>query len=161
MVYACSSASMRCGGVSRVGFLSFLKFWEKKRKITVLMVYPNKDVSISEVEFASRQFTKEAMTYTIDEKAIYYYKGKPTLFYYSEVSSPIGFNREGSWDYSLSASEINSVLETKAVRDLLLAAMGEDGKLFWICVASAALSLITLLIVAGVIKVGVATLIPK
>lgn len=133
----------------------YIPFLPKKRTINVLMVYPNKDASIDEVEFDNRLFEKEGKTYTIDEKAIYYFKGKPIMFYYSEVTSPIGFNKEGTWDYSLSAREINSVLESKAVHDILTAAQGENDMLFWVCVASAALGVLNLLILAGVIKIGV------
>jgi hypothetical protein len=129
-------------------------FGAPSRKMNVLIIYTNKDAVMKKVDIKDRLFTHEEMTYMIDEKAIYYFKGKPMLFYRHGVTSPVIFGDAGGVDYTLSAAEVNSVLETKAVRDLLLAAGGGEEKLFWLVIANIALTAVIILIQMGVIKVG-------
>lgn len=124
-----------------------------KRKINVLVLYPNREAIIRSVDVTEKTWKYEDNTYLIDDRAIFFYKSKPLLIYNFGVSSPL-VNKLGVADveYSLNAAEINSVIETKAVRDLLTAGLEDKGWLLYAVLASALFSLINILISLGVIK---------
>jgi len=134
--------------------------FSKKKKLKAIIVLPSKNVEMFNVGGGERQFTQKIgdtkKFYTIDEKAIYFFKGQPMLFYHHGCSSPVMFNDIGELSFSLSSDEMSSLAESKAIQDLLTAAVGDDKRdmLFYITVANAIASVVILLIVTGVVKIG-------
>lgn len=131
-----------------------------KKTLKGIIVLPSKNVLMINIDSSNRQFTQKIgdkeKLYTIDEKAIYFFKGQPLLFYHHGCSSPIMFSDIGDLSYSLSSDEMSSLAESKAIQDLLTAAAGEDKKdmQFYFVVASAIASIVTMLVVTGVVKIG-------
>lgn len=141
-----------------IGWLKNL--FSNKKTLKALIILPSKNVEMINVSGTERQFTHKiggsGRLYTIDERAIYFFKKQPLLFYHHGCSSPLIFNENGDWSYSLSSDEMSSLAESKAIQELLTAATGDDkkGLLFYVTVASAVASIVTMLVVTGVVKIG-------
>lgn len=127
-------------------------FSPSSMKLKALIVYPNKAVKIKSINVKDMRFQFADRTYIIDEKAIYFHKRKPMLMYHFDSASPMLFSNVGL-SPSLRSNDINSILESKIVRDLLAATEAKD-MIFYAAVAAAVLSLINALVSFGVIKVG-------
>lgn len=133
-------------------------FWKRgvKRELSVLFIYPNKDVDIFQINATQKLWKNTNETdqtaYIIDETAIYFWKKKPILLYRHGVASPIRFGDAGEVEYALKAEEIKAVIESKAVNDLLTA--GDDATNWTLILAgaAAALSLVQVLVTFKVIK---------
>lgn len=95
-----------------------------KDDLKVIIVYPSKKVIMKKVSSTKETFTIgqgiDSKSYVIDEKAIYFFKKEPLLFYHSNNPSPLLIKVEGQSE-SMSASEFQSIIESKAVKDLLTA----------------------------------------
>lgn len=136
------------------------KLFSSKKTLKALIVLPSKNVEMKNVSGGERQFTHKVgesnKLFTIDEKAIYFFKGQPLLFYHHNCSSPIMFSDNSDLSYSLSSDEMSSLAESRAIKELLTAASGDDNKglLFYVTIASAVASIVTMLVVTGVIKIG-------
>jgi len=142
--------------VRKVGWLALeIRFFGKKpKKINALFIHPNKDVEIVRVGIENKKFVKDKLQYIIDEKAIYFWKEKPLLFYRVGYVAPLIFGEEDDVvSFSLSAAEIRSVIESKAVNDLLTAGTEDFNWTLWAAIAAAVLSAINLGISFGLIKV--------
>lgn len=123
-------------------------------KLKALMIFPSKEIRIMDVKINDNTFMFEKDTYIVDEKAIYFFKKQPFLFYVKGTTSPLLIRHDGA-DSSLRATEIRAVLESKAVQQILTAAQGDDrGMLFYAAIASAAASILAALILSGVLKIG-------
>ena len=94
----------------------------KKSVLKAIIVYPSKKVVMVKVDEQKTTFTqgegKNAKSYVVDEKAIYFFNKEPLLFYHANNPSPILISVEGQHN-SMTSSEFQSVLESKAVQELL------------------------------------------
>lgn len=123
-------------------------------KLKALMFFPNKEIRLLTVKPEQNTFTVGKSSYIVDEKAIYFFNKQPLLIYVQGTTSPVLISVDKS-EASLRASEIKAVLETKAVEQILTAAGGDEkGMLFYAAVAAALFSLISALILSGVLKIG-------
>lgn len=131
-------------------------FWKKKGPtIKTLMLYPNKDIVMREVKANQKEWSEDKHTYLIDEKAIYFWKKHPILLYRFGISSPIIIGEEELQMHpSMSAQEVNAVMQSPAVHDLLTSGDDDMNWTMWLAAAAAAFSLVQLLISFGVIKAG-------
>jgi len=121
-------------------------------KLKALVIYPNKAVKIKTINAKDMRFKLADRVYIVDEKAIYFHKKKPMLVYHFDNASPLMFSSIGI-EPSMKPNDINSILESKIVRDLLTATTGNDFVLY-AAIAAAVLALVNTLIAFGVIKVG-------
>lgn len=110
----------RGGGMGISEALSALG--NKKTAINALIVDKTKRVQIKKVYPENDRFIipdgKHRHTYMVDDRAIYFYKEKPILVYYTGNSSPLVFTN-GGLQNSLSSNEFSAIMNTKAVEDLL------------------------------------------
>ena len=123
-----------------------------KKKCQAIIIYPTKKVIKVDVEMDSTRFTvgkgDKAKSYVIDEKNIYYMNEKPLLFYDSEFASPLTIDVEGV-GLSMDSSEFQSVIESKVVRDLMVAGQGFDWDITLIASIISALGVILLVVQGG------------
>jgi hypothetical protein len=130
-----------------------LDFFKKKNKIKALIVHPNKVIKIQRVPYEEGRFSKGKKTYIVDEKAVYYYKNEPFLFYHYNQASPQVMTPAGFED-SMTSAEMRAVIEMDAVNDLLTATGKKEGWTLYVAGAAAVFSLVLLLIEFGVINVA-------
>lgn len=121
-------------------------------KLKALIAYPNKAIVIKNINAKDMRFTIGPRTYIVDEKAIYFHKKKPILIYHFNNASPLIFS-DVETSASLNPGEVNAVIQSKIVQDLLKGAQEKD-LLFYIVIAAAVLSLVNTLILSGVVKIG-------
>lgn len=123
-----------------------------KKKCQAIIIYPTKKVIKVDVEMDSTRFTvgkgDKIKSYVIDEKAIYFFEDKPMLFYHSEQASPLSIFPDGQ-EYTMSSSEFQSVIESKVVRDLMIAGQGFDWDITLIASIISALGVILLVVQGG------------
>jgi len=97
--------------------------------LKVIIFYPSKKVIMKKVNSTKNYFTvgngAHAKSYVIDQKAIYYFKKEPLLVYHGDNPSPLLIAVEGQ-ENSMTSSEFQSIIESKAVRDLLTASGGTE-----------------------------------
>ncbi len=132
-------------------------FGQKKKTIDILMVDKTKSIEMKKVTPTNAKFTlgdnKDKTTYIVDEKAIYFFKEKPLLFYYEGNVSPLLFTTQGLSN-SVSGDEFTKIIETKAVTDLLTASSDDYDINFVLLIATAGMSLVILLNQLGVLNLG-------
>lgn len=121
-------------------------------KLKALVVYPNKAIKIKKINAKDMRFKIGGRVYIVDEKAIYFLKRKPMLIYHFDNASPLMFGKV-KLEPSMRPDDINSILESKIVKDLLTASTEKD-MLFYVVAAAAILSLVNALVLFGVINVG-------
>lgn len=125
---------------------------EKKKFLKAIIVYPNKRVKMKNIEGDNPTFTisdgQIKRTYTIDPKAIYFFDNQPLLFFNSSTSSPFLITPK---DISLTmdSSEFQSIIESKAVSELLEASKGTGMDLHFIASIVSAVGVILLLLTSG------------
>ena len=111
---------------------------EKKNFLKAIIVYPNKNVRMIKIEGDKPTFKvgaeSEKREYAVDPKAIYFFNKEPLLFYHSNNASPVMINDLAVAEESMNSVEFRSIIESKAVNDLLTAAGG--GGMDWQFIAS-------------------------
>ena len=93
-------------------------FFGSRRRLKALIIHSNNDVEIKNVATTKTTFSLDDMSYLIDDRAIYKLKGQPMLFYKANSASPLRFDGK-SISSSMTSEEINTVIETRLVRELL------------------------------------------
>lgn len=135
-----------------VSFDFIKNFFDSSISIQAMIIYPNKKLLIKKVNVKEENFKLDNKSFLIDEKAIYFYKRKPILIYHYENTSPLIISKD-KIKGSVGSGEIESIIGNNIVHDLL-SGQQENDMLFYAVVASAILSLITVLIQFNIIKVG-------
>jgi len=133
-----------------MNMLEILSFgFYKAKTLKAIIVYPSKKVLMRKVDDSVNTFSigEGALkrSFQIDEKAIYFFKKEPLLFYHSNSASPIIID-ENDLDSSMSSSEFTSIIESKAVRDLLT---GHEQGIFNMTIILSAISAIGVLLLLG------------
>ena len=131
---------------------------EKKYYIKAIIVYPNKNVRMKKVFGDVKTFdvTEEKQTrkYSIDTKAIYHFDGEPVSFYDSSKSSPVlieVFEQKGVKP-SMNAQEFQSIIESKAVAEMLEATRGTSWDIQFIATIISAVGVVILLLTSGTLQ---------
>lgn len=128
-------------------------FFNRRKKIKALIVHANNEVELVNVQTKKEHFSRDDMTYLVDERAIYRFKGMPMLFYKYNNSSPLRFGQT-SVDSSMKSEEIHKVLETKVAKDLITAQGGAHDWALYASLAAAVMSLILVMNELGVLQLG-------
>lgn len=135
-----------------MGLGYFLPFGKKKHFVRAIIVYPNKRVVMKKVEGDKPTFAVSdgeiKRSYAIDQKAVYFFEKEPLLFYNSGGSSPIIFSDTGLKPV-MSSAEFTSILESKAVNDLLEASKGQQWDWHFIASMVSAVGVILLFLQGG------------
>lgn len=113
-----------------MGLSRFLPFGKPKEKINAIIVYPNKKIKKHTIEGNKESFniTEGNVTrqYVVDPKAIYRLDGVETLMYDSKHSSPLILT-DKEFVTSMDSLEFRSIIESKAISDLLEAVKNKGG----------------------------------
>lgn len=125
---------------------------EKKKFLKAVIVFPNKNVRMVNVEGDKPTFTlsdgQMKRTYVVDQKAIYFFDNQPLLFFNSATSSPFLIGND-ALDFTMSSSEFQSIIESKAVSELLEASKGGGWDIHFIASVISAIGVILLLATSG------------
>lgn len=136
-----------------MGLVDYVKgLFDNSLVMKALIVYPNKKLIIKNVNVKDYKFSMDDKSFLIDEKAIYFYKKKPILLYHYNNASPLIISND-KIKGSVSSDEIKALVSNNIVKDIISGSETND-MLFYAAVAAAILSLISVLIQFGVIKVG-------
>ena len=132
--------------------LGMFGFGKGKKKCQAIIIYPTKKVVMVNVEMESTRFTvgknDKAKSYMIQDDAIYYFNDKPLLFYDSEDASPLNIS-SNSIITSMNSTEFQSVIESKVVKDLMVASQGFDWDITLIASIVSALGVVLLVVQGG------------
>lgn len=135
-----------------MGFWDFLPFGKKKEFLRAIIVYPNKRVVMQKVEGDKPTFSVSdgqiKRSYAVDQKAVYFFEKQPLLFYVSGESSPLMIGNNGIVP-TMSSAEFTSILESKAVNDLLEASKGNNWDWHFIASLVSAIGVILLFLQGG------------
>lgn len=133
------------------------KYFFKENTIQVILVDGTKKVYLKDVVANNNTFSdgegKDKRSYIIDEKAIYYFKDKPVLFYRKGNASPITFQESGI-DNTLSTKELTSLMQNKVIEDLLKSTETDFDINFVLQMATAGIALVILLNDIGVLNLA-------
>lgn len=135
--------------------MNWLPFVKGKNKLKAIVVYPNKNVKMVNVEGDKQDFTltenKVVRRYVIDSKAIYFFNKEPLLFYHYAHSSPIYINVDNGegLERSMNSIEFQSIIESKAVSELLEASKGNKWDIHFIISVVTAVGVVILLLNSG------------
>lgn len=140
------------------------KFWSRQRKITAYFIDETNEVFRAKKKYKENKFeiklNGEVHTYIVDPKRILHLDGKTPLHLYA-VGNPIPLNIDGgTWGENAKGLSVDSVgftkiLEDKVVRDLFSHDLDNKLQLILILViAGMCLTAVSVLIQAGVIKIG-------
>lgn len=128
---------------------------KNKQYIKAIIVNPTKKVFMVKVYPENKRFKHEGNTYLVDEKALYFFNKEPVMFYTYGKSSPIVFSDESGIRFGLDASEITSILESKAVSDLLTATTKDEKDILFYMVAGCLCGIVLIFLsLTGVITLG-------
>lgn len=132
--------------------LGMFGFGSKKKKCQAIIIYPTKKVVMVNVEMESTRFTvgkkDKAKSYMIQDDAIYYFNDKPLLFYDSEDASPIKIS-SNEIITSMNSTEFQSVIESKVVKDLMVASTGFEWDVTLIASVISAIGVLLLVVQGG------------
>jgi len=136
-----------------MGMFNWLPFGKKNKNfLRAIIVYPNKNVKMEKVEGDNATFSigdgVVKRSYAIDQKAVYFFNKEPLLFYSSSKSSPLMITDENIKN-SMGSSEFQSILESKAVHDLLEASKGGGWDIQFIATLVSAIGVIILFLQGG------------
>lgn len=134
-----------------MGIMNYLPFGKNKYYLSALIVYPTKKVKKVKIEGDKPTFAVDdgqfKRMYAIDQKAIYFFNKEPVLFYTSGSSSPLIIGND--IQSSMNSSEFRSILESKAVSEILEASKGSGLDLHFIASVISAIGVIILFLQNG------------
>lgn len=136
-----------------MGMFDWLPFGNKSKNfLRAIIVYPNKNVKMEKIEGDKPTFSLGGgdvkRSYAIDQKAVYFFNKQPLLFYSSTKSSPLIIS-DGNVSNSMDSSEFRSILESKAVHDLLEASKGGGWDIQFIATLVSAIGVVILFLQGG------------
>jgi len=128
-------------------------------KVKALIIGGTKRIAMLDVNTQHGSFSlgeKESKTtYLVEPDAIYFFEGKPMLFYIAGISSPLKFDSINKADFALKSKELSAFMDSKAVEQLLTA--NSEASLGWeqyIPYATLGGVVIILLQMFGVLHIG-------
>lgn len=126
-----------------------------KPSIKAIVINPTKRVEQVKVYPEDKRFVHEKNTYIVDERALYFFNKEPVMFYIVGNASPLIFSEERGVLNGLDSRELTSIIETRAVHDLLTATTNDDkGMMFYMVAATLAGVVLIFLSLTGVVTLG-------
>lgn len=126
--------------------------FNRKKKCQAIIIYPTKKVLKVNVEMESSRFSvgqgNKQKSYIIDSKAIYFFNDMPLLFYDSEHASPLKISSD-SIKATMTSDEFQSIIESKVVRDLMIAGNNTQWDITLIASVISALGVLLLVVQSG------------